>query len=81
MRNIMLQKIVSKKVCFKKFINCSKCLRDNISKLRTKSGRSKKVAQKYFKTYHTPVFGVEKHEFGVRFSIRLNHTKIRGYAL
>ena len=61
-----------------------RCLRDDISKLRKKSiksGRSKKVVQKYFKTYHTPVFGVEKHEFEVRFLIRLNHTKIRGYAL
>ena len=56
-------------------------LRDDISKLRTGSGRSKKVVQKYFKTYHTPVFGVEKHEFEVRFSIRLNHAEIRRYAL
>jgi hypothetical protein len=33
-------------------------LRDDISKLRTEGGRSKKkVVQKYFKTYHTPVFG------------------------
>ena len=55
-------------------------LRNDISKLQTESGRSKK-APKYFKTYHTPVFGVEKHEFEVRFLIRLNHTEIRGYAL
>ena len=54
-------------------------LRDDILKLRR--SRSKKAVQKYFKTYHTPVFGVEKHEFEVRFSIRLNHTEIRRYAL
>ena len=52
-------------------------LRGDISKVAV----VKKLCPNYFKTYHTPVFVVEKREFEVRFLIRLNHTEIRGYAL
>ena len=49
----------------------SKILRDDILMLQTEGDRSKKVVQIYF-------FGVKKHEFEVRFSIRPNHKELWG---